>query len=317
MNAFDSTIKVAAVQLHSELGAVTRNLLRCESLVKEAFRLGARMVILPEFFPSAMAYSPRMLTAWQPLEGPPLELMRRLAKAHDGVVGGSFVARSGTDCFNSFLLVFPDGQYYRHDKDIPTMWENCYYMGGSDDGVLNTPWGSIGAAVCWELIRSNTPRRMKGKVSLAVGGSCWWDLRLPISDKYVPQQLALREMLRCAPVKLARMLGVPVVFSSHIGDFEGLVPGNESEVYSSRYLGEAQIVDENGTVLAHMALEDGEGVICAEVTPIGQPVGDLPISEEFWIDELPPMAKKSWETVNQFGMRYYRDNFRPLLGHGV
>ena len=140
------TIQIAAIQMRARVGDVAGNLSHAESLVREAFRRGAEWVILPEFFTSAGAFAPSMLSAWLPLEGPPLELLRKLARARNGVVGGSFLAKSGPDCFNSFLLVFPNGQYYRHDKDLPTMWENSYYIGGSDDGVLATPAGPVGAA---------------------------------------------------------------------------------------------------------------------------------------------------------------------------
>lgn len=149
-------MRVAAIQMRAKVGDVARNLSSAESLVREAFRRGAEWVILPEFFTSAVAFSPAMLSAWLPLEGAALELMRKLAREHHGVVGGSFIAKWGNDCFNSFLLVFPDGRYFRHDKDLPTMWENSYYIGGSDDGVLATPAGAVGVAMCWELIRSQT-----------------------------------------------------------------------------------------------------------------------------------------------------------------
>ena len=306
-------MRVAAVQLRAELGAVAKNLSRSESLVKEAFGRGARLVILPEFFPSAVAFSPLMLTAWQPLEGAPLELMKRLARAHEGVVGGSFIARSGNECFNSFLLVFPDGRYYRHDKDIPTMWENCYYTGGSDDGVLDTPLGSIGVAMCWELIRSQTPRRLKGRVTAVVGGSCWWDFRLPVAERDVEHQVVLTRALRQAPARLARMLGVPVVHASHAGDFQGFVPGKESAIYTSRYLGETQIVDPRGEILARMTREEGDGVICAEITPQTNPVGDLPTPDSFWTVELPAVTQKAWDNLNRFGREYYASTFRPRL----
>jgi predicted amidohydrolase len=111
-------IRVAAIQMRAKVGAVASNLSRAESLAREAFRRGAEWVILPEFFTSALAFAPSMLSSWLPLEGPALELLRTLAREHNGVVGGSFIAKSGQDCFNSFLLVFPNGQYYRHDKDL-------------------------------------------------------------------------------------------------------------------------------------------------------------------------------------------------------
>ena len=306
-------MRVAAIQMRAQVGAVARNLSSAEALVREAFRRGAQWVILPEFFPSAVAFTPAMLSARQPLEGPALQLMRRLASAHDGIVGGSFIAQSGKDCFNSFLLVFPDGRYFRHDKDLPTMWENSYYIGGSDEGILGTPAGSVGVALCWELIRSRTARRLVGRVDLVVGGSCWWDLRLPVSPEYAEDQARLRDLLRNAPANLARMLGVPVVHASHAGEFEGLTPGNESVPYVSRYLGESQITGGNGQVLARMTYEDGEGVITADVTP-GRVAGiSAPIPESFWTGELPLIAAKAWEYLNSLGQRYYKTKVRPLL----
>jgi predicted amidohydrolase len=66
--------KVAAIQMRAELGNVKSNLSAAEALVREAFRKDAEWVILPEFFPSAVAFSPNMLTAWRPLEGEPFQL---------------------------------------------------------------------------------------------------------------------------------------------------------------------------------------------------------------------------------------------------
>ena len=309
-----ASIKVAAVQMRAQVGAVSRNLSSAEALVREAFRHGAKWVILPEFFPSAVAFTPTMLSAWQPLEGPPLQLMRRLAREHDGVVGGSFIAKSGKDCFNSFLLVFPNGQYFRHDKDLPTMWENSYYIGGSDDGVLGTPTGAVGVAMCWELIRSQTARRLLSKVEVVVGGSCWWDHRLPVPPEYAEEQARLRDMLRDAPAHLARMLGVPVIHASHAGEFEGSTPGNESMPYVSRYLGETQITDGHGQVLARMTYEDGEGVITADITP-GQVDVSAPIPDDFWTSALPLSAIEAWEYLNPLGRQYYATTFRPNLEH--
>src|SRR5271157_4117073 len=307
------SIRVAAIQMQAKVGAVATNLSHAESLVREAFRRGAQWVILPEFFTSTGAFAPTMLSAWLPLEGPALELLCKLSREHNGIVGGSFIARSGKDCFNSFLLVFPDGQYYRHDKDLPTMWENSYYIGGSDDGVLATPAGPVGVAMCWELIRSQTARRLLGKVGFVVGGSCWWDLRLPVPPKYAEEQARLKDLLRQAPAHLARMLGVPVVHASHAGDFEGFTPGNESMPYPSRYLGESQITDGNGQILARMTYEDGEGVIIADITP-GQVAWALAsIPDNFWTVELPSGATKAWEYLNPLGRRYYDTTVRPIL----
>jgi predicted amidohydrolase len=308
-----STIRVAAIQMRAQVGDVAGNLSRAESLVREAFRRGAEWVVLPEFFTSACAFAPSMLSAWLPLEGPALELLRKLAREHNGVVGGSFLAKSETDCFNSFLLVFPDGRYHRHDKDLPTMWENSYYIGGSDDGVLATPAGPVGAALCWELIRSQTARRLVGKVNVVVGGSCWWDMRHPVPPQFADDQARLRNFLRQAPGELARRLGVPVVHAAQAGAFEGSTPGAEAVPFVSRFLGETQITDGRGNVLARLACEDGEGVVTADVAP-GRVEGDLaPTPEGFWTVELPSNTLQAWDRLNSLGRDYYARTFRPLL----
>jgi predicted amidohydrolase len=308
-----SAIRVAAIQMRAKVGDVASNLGRAESLVREAFRQGAAWVILPEFFTSSGAFAPSMLSAWLPLEGPALELLRKLAREHNGVVGGSFIAKSGHDCFNSFLLVFPSGQYYRHDKDLPTMWESCYYIGGSDDGVLATPAGPVGAALCWELIRSQTARRLVGKVNFVVAGSCWRDMRLPVPPRLADDQARLQNFVRQAPGDLARRLGVPVMHAAQAGDFEGLTLGDETVPFVSRFLGETQITDGLGNVLARLACEDGEGVITAEITP-GRVEGELAaIPQGFWTVELPATTLQAWDHLNSLGRDYYATKFRPML----
>lgn len=305
-------LKVAAVQMRAELGNVKSNLGAAEALVREAFRNDAKWVILPEFFPSAVAFVPNMLTAWRWLEGEPLQLMQKLAREYEGVVGGSFIARSGNDCLNSFLVVFPNGEYFRHDKDIPTMWENCYYIGGQDDGVLETPAGPVGAAVCWEFIRSQTARRLQNRVDLIVGGSCWWDVRLPADARYETDRTKIHDFLKNAPSRLARMVGAPVIHASHAGDFEGLIPGDESRTYRSRYLGETQIVDGTGKVLSRMTYEEGEGIAFADLE-LGRVPPTEPIPETFWIEPLPSNALKAFETLASFGQNYYSTVVKPTL----
>jgi predicted amidohydrolase len=113
-----SNVRVAAIQIWAKVGDVTRNLRRAESLVREAFRRGAEWAILPEFFTSSGGFAPSMLSAWLPLEGPALELLRNLALEHNGVVGGSFIAKSGQDCFNSYLLVTASKYHLQGDKAV-------------------------------------------------------------------------------------------------------------------------------------------------------------------------------------------------------
>lgn len=76
-------------------------------------------------------------------------------------------------CFSNGVLVG------KHDKDLPTMWENGFYEGGdkSDAGILGAANGQrVGAAMCCEFIRTQTMKGIKGKVDVVMGWSYWWSM---------------------------------------------------------------------------------------------------------------------------------------------
>jgi len=311
-------LRVAAIQMSPKLGDVTSNLNQAERLVREALQKDARWIVLPEMFTSAVAFHPDMLKAIEPIDGAPLQLLKRLAREGNAVIGGSFLAKHGQQVFNTFVLVFPDGSFVQHDKDLPTYWENCYYKKGKDDGVLATPIGPVGSVLCWEFIRSETARRLANKVKMVVGGSCWWTLP-DDADADSPRRAANLKMLQQAPVRMARMLGVPVIHGSHAGKFEGFFSPELADVpYNSTYLGEAMIVDAHGQVLGRRAQDAGEGVVTAEVVLSGKPVPSESIPETFWIPkEMPDDWKEAWERWFDTGADYYEMVTARYLETGV
>ena len=98
-------VRVAAVQMHAALGEVAANLENAEHWVRLALREGAQWIVLPEFFTTAIALHPtKLVNAYRTLEGLPMQLLKTLAKEGNAYVGGSFLARSGADVFNTFVL---------------------------------------------------------------------------------------------------------------------------------------------------------------------------------------------------------------------
>ena len=305
-------MKVAAVQLKAELGNVKVNLRSVERLARSAFKEGAEMVILPEFFTSAVCFHPKMLDVVRPINGKPIQLLNKLAKEYNGIIGGSFIALRGDESYNTFVLAFPDGANYFHDKDQPTMWENCYYIGGTDDGILETDIGNIGAVLCWEFVRSRTARRLSNHVDLVVGGSCWWSLpEQPLA--VTPSELRDKslEMMIETPSKFARMLGVHVIHAAHAGEFTGEMPLMPDFVYQSYYVGETQIVDGTGNILARLKREDGEGFIVADIDINKKWNPSETIPDRFWIPDMPTELNQAWEMLNTHGESYYRDTTKP------
>ncbi len=299
-------MKVAAVQMTVSLAQVEKNLEKAERLLVKAFEQGCEMVILPEFFNSAVAFHDKMLKVASQFEGPTLELMTEMARRYQGYIGGSFIANRGGENYNNFVLVFPDGSFAIHDKDQPTMWENCYYRGGNDDGVVDTPLGPVGIVMCWEMIRTRAIERLRGKIDLLVGGSCWWTLpdgAIPLPGKRSAERCN-REIMRETPARLARLLGVPVIHAAHAGSFEAAMPLVPFLPYRSSFLGETQIVDGQGNILSRLSQADGEGLAIAEIEP-GRVIPSEELPPGFWIPELPALLKMAWNYQNWHGVRYY------------
>jgi predicted amidohydrolase len=296
------TIKIAAVQMVVNFCDVDSNLAQAERLIRDAFNKGAEWVIMPEFFTSAMGFHPKMLDAVSPLDGRPMQLFLDLAREYNGVIGGSFLAfRNGQTC-NTFMLVFPDGSTFMHDKDIPSLCENYYYVGGADDGVLDTPSGSVGAAMCFEFIRSGTASRMLGRVDIVVGGSCWWGREQGIGFSIMQQ----------TPAQFARILGVPVVHAAHAGTFHAFSDSNYKNPSIWAYVGETQIVDGFGQILARMSYQDGEGSIIAEVSLGEVENSHEPIPNRFWIPaDMPQGVIDAWTSEQITGHKYYEETALP------
>jgi len=115
------------------------------------------------------------------------------------------------------------------------------------------------------------------------------------------------------PARFARMLGVTVIHAAHAGNFEGKMPNMQDFIYKSHYLGDTQIVDGSGKILARLRREDGEGVIMADIdfTKKWHPSESIP--NRFWIPDLPQELILSWEFLNKHGETYYRTKTKPYL----
>ncbi|MHA2122829.1 MAG: carbon-nitrogen hydrolase family protein, partial [Promethearchaeota archaeon] len=190
----------------------------------------------------------------------------------------------------------------------PTMWENCYYIGGTDEGLLETDIGNIGAVLCWEFVRTRTAKRLLNRVNVIVGCSCWWSSpeQLPGINSTDLRQATLAMMIE-APTKFARILGVHVIHAGHAGDFICDMPFNPNLQYKSYYEGETQIVDGSGKILERMKREDGEGFIIADIDIQKKWEPSEAIPDRFWIPDMPAELLRAWDALNSHGESYYRE----------
>lgn len=305
-------MRVAAVQLEVALGDVERNLAECERLAREAARQGAELVALPEFFTTGVAFVPALAGAALPPDGAATAMLERVAAEERIWLGGSFLCRDADgEVRNAFFLAGPNGELLgRHDKDLPTMWENAFYVGGADDGVIDAGPFVAGAAVCWEFMRSATARRLAGRVDVVVGGSNWWSV-----PAWPPRRWAARmeaenaATARRAPVAFARLVGAPVIHAAISGRINCRMPEAPFLPYVGRFEGGALVAAPDGQVLAERGGREGSGVVVADVEVGRVPPADR-IPSRYWLHRRGLLPAIAWNTQRLHGRRWYRRHVR-------
>ena len=297
-------MRCAAVQMVPRIGDVDANLEQALRLGDEAGAAGAAWIVLPEFFTTGIAFDPALAGAAVAFEGAALDVLRDLARRHGATVGGSFLCRDPDGHVRTaFALVLADGTVAgRHDKDLPTMWENAFYVGGSDEGRLHAEGFDVGVALCWELMRRQTVDRLRGRVDLVVGGSGWWSIPSWPGTTAMEERNA-RTAARVAAA-FAPLVGAPVVHAAHAGPIACGMPWTPLP-YRGHLQGGATIADGHGRVLARREREEGAGVVLAEVEP-GRVPPSAEVPDGFWLHPRGAMAAATWTYQRVHGRRWYR-----------
>jgi predicted amidohydrolase len=306
--------RIAVVQPALALGEVERNLERLEDLARDAHREHAPdVLVLPEACTTPNVFARVLRGTPRPVDGQPLSLLTRLARELDCVVTGGFVAVRGRHTYGTYVLAEPDGAVHLHDKDLPTAWENAFYRGGDDDGVVHC--GALGATVGlmsgWEWARNRTAARVRaGGARLVLGGMCWPSMPLnwptpPLRWWARREHEGWRRQARELPGQVARITGVPVAHASHVGPVHAETPLMPGVPWHTQMLGESQICAPDGRILARLGLEDGEGHAAADVTLApADPRAD--VGERYWIPRFSLTTHAAWHGMNLHGRVSYR-----------
>lgn len=314
-----ATRRVVAVQLAVPVGDVAKNLRHIRDVVGQAVREHAPdMVFLPESANHPNIHHPAMRRVTEPIDGPTLATLRALATEHGCTVGGGYLSVRGTDARGTYAVCEADGAVSFHDKDQPSMWENTNYTAGRDLGIADLADGPIGVANGFEWLRSRTAARLRGRVRLVAGGMCFpsfpsWSATKPwFWDREHARMLALA---RETPGRMARVVGVPAVQPAHVGPVTMRTPFAPGVPWPTIMIGETQICDAQGTTLASLTSDDGEGWVAADVAwgdSVAEPAD--PVPPTFWMPTLPWTVHAVWYATNAMGRtRYAIDHRRRAM----
>lgn len=157
--------KCAAIQMASSPN-IRSNLLTAERLIKEAVNAGAKLVALPENFALMGNHETDKLAAKEPDgQGPIQDFLADMARKHAiWVVGGTLpIAADDPGKVRASCLVFDDQgkRVARYDKvhlfdvNVPGTGEiyreSASIEAGDQPRVIDTPFGKLGIAVCYDL----------------------------------------------------------------------------------------------------------------------------------------------------------------------
>ncbi|NCN88024.1 MAG: carbon-nitrogen hydrolase family protein [Gallionella sp.] len=160
--AQQSAFKVAAVQMASG-PRVEGNLNEARRLIADAAAKGAKLVVLPEFFAiMGMDETDKVKVCETPGEGVIQQFMREQARRHKiWLIGSLPLQATAPDKVRNSLLVFDESgtQVARYDKIHLfnlTLGNESYneaqtIEAGDKVVVVDSPFGRIGLAICYDL----------------------------------------------------------------------------------------------------------------------------------------------------------------------
>lgn len=148
-------MKIAAIQLDVETGALEQNRRRAAALLRQAAAGGAKLALLPELWPSGFALENLSKTAENLREGS-VNLLRQLARDLDlFIVGGSLAEKRDGRHYNTCVAVGRDGEIeakYRKTHLAPQgVCEDKYFSRGDEWTLCQCGDLSIGLLICYDI----------------------------------------------------------------------------------------------------------------------------------------------------------------------
>jgi N-carbamoylputrescine amidase len=296
------SLRVAAVQMPSRIGAVAENLARANGLADEAAAQGAELILFPELMPSGYAWDRRAWSGAEPSRGPTSEWLRATGKRLSVWIGTSFLEADGEDFWNTFVLAGPHGgEAGRIRKEFPALDESRIFRGAPGSHVIDTPVGRMGIGICFDAHTAAVARRFAVEgVDLVLAPHCYCIPARPSRLANLADLERLRRNVAALAPLYARILGVPAVVTNRVGPWDAA----RSSPYV--FVGQATIADSDGTVVAHRGDDEGIAIGDVNLDPKRR-TRTPPRAYSRWIYPGPP-GREVLRMIEWWGARAYRSD---------
>ena len=253
-------VRLAATQMHCS-AKQDQNIIKAESLVREAASKGANIILLQELFESlyfCQIENPDFFQFALSVEiNPAVRHFSAIAKKLAVVLPISFFEKKNQACYNTVAVIDADGTVmgvYRktHIPDGPG-YEEKYYFNPGDTGfrVWHTRYAKIGIGICWDQWFPETAR------CLVLGGADILFYPTAIGSEPSRPDYDSRDHWRICMQGHSGVNMVPVVVSNRTG--KETIADSTISFYGSSF-----ITDNKGKIIAQMD-RTSEGVITAEI----------------------------------------------------
>jgi predicted amidohydrolase len=261
--------KAACVQLNSG-NDMTANLRAAGGGVRAAAEQGAQLIMLPEYA-ALLDGSGRVMreNSYPEDQHPALPVFQALARETQAwlLVGSITVKTDNESMANRSYLLSSDGTIVaRYDKihmfdvTLPSgkvIRESSAYRSGARAVVAQTPWGTLGMTVCYDLRFPHLYR------ALAKAGAMF--LAVPSSFQRETGVAHWHTLLRARAIENLSYVFAPAMCGDH--------PGNRSTY------GHSLIVDPWGKILAELGTEPGVAIADINADEVMRVRGMLPSLE--------------------------------------
>jgi N-carbamoylputrescine amidase len=302
-----ATLTVAALQLESRDGDVEGNLRRAERHVAEAAAQGAKLICLPELYPSGYLFDESAWQAAEPAEGPTVRWLCAMAAKHDVTIGTSFLECDGRTFRNAFVLANAGGVLGRVYKLAVAFYENYAMEAGTSPHVIATPLGRIGVGICFE----NTRAFLSEELAKLDADLLLQPHSAPDLPRWAPafaHRIHARALTQ-APVLYAQHMGIPCVLVNKCGEVDAARPAFPYGRYRAPFLARSRIVDSDAKVLVQAEHEERTLVATVTLDPSRKTRKPVPAHGP-WVVEAPGFALRYMDSVGERGAKAYAKNPR-------
>jgi N-carbamoylputrescine amidase len=268
--------------------------------IREAARLGANIVCLPELFRTqyfCQREDTRLFDLAEAIPGPSTERLAEVARElHVSIVASLFERRAPGLYHNTAVTLNPDGEVagiYRkmHIPDDPLYFEKYYFAPG-DLGfqAVDVGVGRVGTLVCWDQWYPEAARltALQGAEVLFYPTAIGW--HPAEKDEFGAAQYDAWQTIQRAH---AIANGVYVAGVNRVGIEQGDVLGNRAQGQGIEFWGGSFLADPFGRIIAK-ASHDAEEILLGEIdlAAIEDTRRNWPFLRDRRIDAYAPIASR-------------------------